>query len=93
LDKWDRPYQVVVGYGITKIFVGTTRFQQTIRVLVPNPQRQYRNAEQAFNKSVIVPWVFMLLVLDSNMFFLGYIEVHGINQVSGIEIKRKKKWS
>jgi hypothetical protein len=46
---------VVVGYGIAQNSLGLLDFNKKFRVLVQNQARHCRNAEQAFNKSVLFP--------------------------------------
>jgi lipoprotein-releasing system permease protein len=98
--QWVEPetYQVVVGYGIAQKFsLGLLDFNKQLEVLVPKPGKgNIENAEQAFNKSVIVPvGVYAISEdLDSKYVFsdLGLAQElleYKPNQVSGIEIKEK----
>jgi lipoprotein-releasing system permease protein len=98
--QWVEPdtYQVVVGYGIAQKFsLGLLDFNKQLEVLVPKPGKgNIENAEQAFNKSVIVPvGVYAISEdLDSKYVFsdLGLAQElleYQPNQVSGIEIKEK----
>jgi len=91
-------YQVVVGYGIAQKFsLGLLDFNKQLEVLVPKPGKgNIENAEQAFNKSAIVPvGVYAISEdLDSKYVFsdLGLAQElleYQPNQVSGIEIKEK----
>ncbi|MBC5840300.1 MAG: FtsX-like permease family protein [Flavobacteriaceae bacterium] len=98
--QWIEPntYQVVVGYGIAQKFsLGLLDFNKQLEVLVPKPGKgNIENAEQAFNKSAIVPvGVYAISEdLDSKYVFsdLGLAQElleYQPNQVSGIEIKEK----
>lgn len=98
--QWIEPntYQVVVGYGIAQNFsLGLLDFNKQLEVLVPKPGKgNIENAEQAFNKSTIVPvGVYAISEdLDSKYVFadLGLAQElleYQPNQVSGIEIKEK----
>jgi lipoprotein-releasing system permease protein len=98
--QWVEPdtYQVVVGYGIAQKFsMGLLDFNKQLEVLVPKPGKgNIENAEQAFNKSEVVPVGIYAISedLDSKYVFanLGLAQElleYQPNQVSGIEIKEK----
>ncbi|MDG2433817.1 FtsX-like permease family protein [Flavobacterium sp.] len=98
--QWIEPntYQVVVGYGLTQKFsLGLLDFNKQLEVLVPKPGKgNIENADQAFNKSTIVPVGIYAISedLDSKYVFadLGLAQElleYQPNQVSGIELKEK----
>jgi lipoprotein-releasing system permease protein len=97
--QWVEPdtYQVVVGYGLAQKFsMGLLDFNNQLEVLVPKPGKgNIENAEQAFNKSEVVPVGIYAISedLDSKYVFanLGLAQElleYQSNQVSGIEIKK-----
>ena len=98
--QWLKPdtYQVVVGYGISQKFsMGLLDFNNQLEVLVPKAGKgSIENAEQAFNKTDIIPVGIYAISedLDSKYVFadLGLAQElleYKTNQVSGIEIKVK----
>lgn len=98
--QWVEPdtYQVVVGYGIAQKFsMGLLDYNKQLEVLVPKPGKgNIENAEQAFNKSEVLPVGIYAISedLDSKYVFasLGLAQElleYQHNQVSGIEIKEK----
>jgi lipoprotein-releasing system permease protein len=98
--QWVEPdtYQVVVGYGIAQKFsMGLLDYNKQLEVLVPKPGKgNIENAEQAFNKSEVIPVGIYAISedLDSKYVFasLGLAQElleYQHNQVSGIEIKEK----
>ncbi|TDE03978.1 ABC transporter permease [Flavobacterium sandaracinum] len=98
--QWLKPntYQVVVGYGISQKFsMGLLDFNRQLEVLVPKPGKgTIENAEQAFNKTDVIPVGIYAISedLDSKYVFadLGLAQElleYKTNQVSGIEIKTK----
>lgn len=98
--QWVEPntYQVVVGYGIAQKFsLGLLDYNKQLEVLVPKPGKgNIENAEQAFNKSAVVPvGVYAISEdLDSKYVFadLGLAQElleYQPNQISGIEIKEQ----
>ena len=91
-------YQVVVGYGLAQKFsMGLLDYNKQLQVLVPKPGKgNIENADQAFNKSEVVPVGIYAISedLDSKYVFanLGLAQElleYQSNQVSGIEIKEK----
>ncbi|MGO4905448.1 ABC transporter permease [Flavobacterium sp. W20_MBD1_R3] len=91
-------YQVVVGYGLAQKFsMGLLDFNRQLEVLVPKPGKgTIENAEQAFNKTDLIPVGIYAISedLDSKYVFadLGLAQElleYKTNQVSGIEIKTK----
>lgn len=90
--------QVVVGYGISeKLSLGLFDFNNPLEILVPKPGKgTIENAEEAFNKSRIIPIGIYAISedLDSKYVFadLGLAQElldYQTNQVTGIELKLK----
>jgi lipoprotein-releasing system permease protein len=99
--QWFEPKtdQVVVGYGVANKFsMGLFDFNKQLEVLVPKPGTgAIENAEQAFNKTNIVPVGIYAISedIDSKYVFadLGLAQElleYKTNQISGIELKEKK---
>ncbi|WDO13577.1 ABC transporter permease [Flavobacterium sp. WW92] len=99
IGEWLEPKtpQVVVGYGIyQKLSLGLLSYSNPLEVYVPKPGGTINNAEQAFNKSAILP-VGVYAVseeLDEKYVFADLNLAQELlefkpNQVTGIEFKLK----
>ncbi|RZJ35226.1 MAG: ABC transporter permease [Flavobacterium sp.] len=98
--QWLAPntYQAVVGYGIAdKLSVGLFDYTNKLEVFVPKPGKgTIESAEQAFNKSALIPIGIYTISedFDSKFVFadLGLVQEllqYKTNQVSAVEIRLK----
>lgn len=99
MGEWMEPKtpQVVVGYGIyQKLSLGLLSYSNPLEVYVPRPGKTINNAEQAFNKTTILPVGIYAVSeeLDEKYVFADLNLAQELlefkpNQITGIEFRFK----